>query len=1613
MQINIKIFENSKKVKKKKALIFNKANYFRKEILVIYLYAIFLNYLKASTVKSNAKPCEICIDKCENCLNHGNFKTNKNPGPYYNCPNFCSACYIDERFFLKCSECFLGFFSKNFGCFKCDEKCKVCSDTPENCQICANGFYFIEGLNKCTDLPCPNGYFPQEKIIENNEIINKNNINLLNLNKSVNGFGNYINNKHDLLCKKCSSKCSKCKSIDKCTECARGYRKILIDNTSTVQKTIENKVDEKSILRKNFNIYSNYTNINEKNNTKNSNIKDSNSINTKITSFSQDKQTNNSQSSVSDVGQGFIQLEMKSLSEIQSLITSGQSLLEKIEKLTNKNNILNEKTESNIKNNLKNDILMSFENSLNSENKDSCSSHSIKDKNNNYIENNINNQNEYKIITSLDSISSPNIINKFSQFDSLKEIQDTEFDCISDLICKEGEFFDSNLERCSKCDDSCQICIETSKNCIKCADNFAKLEKTNFCISKSNLPNSHFYDKITNTFETCALGCIECEDNLKCLKCKNRFYLDDNFLCQICDEKCEICEMNPLNCLVCKEGFLKLEGENKCLIECPSEKYYIEDNSFNNNNNILNPSHITKDIANNIFISSFDNKRFCKKCNKYCANCKSKDKCSSCIPGLTFIKETGKCELFCDDGFYANYENNQNKENDFNCLKCDVSCFACDNNKLNCKNCQKNFFQLETSINEKNFKCYEKCPIGFYLGYKDEIILNYNLEDDEKIGYDEDHRYKYRNNSTNYSKPKIKKNPKNIKDNKLKLNTNMIQINKKSKININNANHVFLNTNINNEKNLKNMLLKKNYRINHTNLNFMKRNSFYNNYEKLNTKFIDLNNNVIQNWNDYYDLKKTKLENFSNKITFLQSKLKNLKNYPYKINTKKIKKLKNRNSSFSYISNEQPKRDLICRSCTKYCDLCEYPGDQCKKCKENYFLLKPEMICINICQKEKGFYFDEKDNTCNRCDPSCKTCENSSKNCIECNSDFIKFEKNFVNLNNNIYDTKLIKKCDNDPEKNKRYLIGRSVNDAGYNNNENPNFFYLNENFNIENSYYLNNMYKINFCIPRKEKITGYFLNQKKNLFSPCDISCLECNNEPNQCIKCNSGYFNLVDDLSKTKCFEGCPKSYYLNEHSYICEYCNKSCSECFENPDACLTCSEGYYKIYETSKCFNYNRYEDLLVKFIKDNSKNSHHKHIYLNPDDLGLKEDITNKVIVKKYNTDINNENYYYNKNIPLLTNQDRSLHDKKDINYSDSFVKIEDEDCKNTKKELIIDIKDYYFDKLSNNFKPCAAFCFGCRNSESNCILCSDGYTRSLVDPSKCIKACKNGFYMTIFGCMKCSDECKECEGNDKNCLFCNDNYYLFFKKIQSETEKNFECLDKCPKGYFADYTNKICLNCDKSCGECLNKSDNCLNCNLVDGYLPLEDRPNICLIENPTGYFKNVPENMHKKCPESCLNCLSKDKCINCLNSNYNKFFPFVQKTNFFENYIFDEDLIKNFKSGNFENEKPLIKYGATLDNEIIESIKAYYNLYNKDNVFITKIGNENKGYENYIENPIYKIYRLLGNVFTINLNENSECLLKCPSGFFSNSYFGMFKFFHEVLSERNNKGNYINRLKP
>ncbi|ELP83554.1 hypothetical protein EIN_069580, partial [Entamoeba invadens IP1] len=140
--------------------------------------------------------CSKCVTNCAKCSNTTHCETCEEGfmvigNACGTCESYgeCSQCNSEQ-----CVICKSGYFNNNGYCYRCVENCLDCINN-NTCTKCSADLKFKEDEKNCTECPTTTNYFVDEKNT----------------------------------CKKCKSECTKCTTLDKCSECITGY---FVDSTS-------------------------------------------------------------------------------------------------------------------------------------------------------------------------------------------------------------------------------------------------------------------------------------------------------------------------------------------------------------------------------------------------------------------------------------------------------------------------------------------------------------------------------------------------------------------------------------------------------------------------------------------------------------------------------------------------------------------------------------------------------------------------------------------------------------------------------------------------------------------------------------------------------------------------------------------------------------------------------------------------------------------------------------------------------------------------------------------------------------------------------------------------------------------------------------------------------------------------------------------------------------------------------------------------------------------------------------------------------------------------------------------------------------------------------------
>ena len=229
-----------------------------------------------------------------------------------------------------------------------------------------------------------------------------------------------------------------------------------------------------------------------------------------------------------------------------------------------------------------------------------------------------------------------------------------------------------------------------------------------------------------------------------------------------------------------------------------------------------------------------------------------------------------------------------------------------------------------------------------------------------------------------------------------------------------------------------------------------------------------------------------------------------------------------------------------------------------------------------------------------------------------------------------------------------------------------------------------------------------------------------------------------------------------------------------------------------------------------------------------------------------------------------------------------------EDDKSQNCFTIKNIDDgYYFDPDNNLFKKCNNRCLSCdspgTDSNSKCLKCQKDYHFDPIKPNHCIKFSELdnvSFYIDKNDdkFKKCHESCLTCDGpNNNDCLSCNGRTYFEAEYFSNRCLK----VEEVPLNYYVVYLSGIIKysKCHISCKRCFAGGENkCLECNIKEGYYPVEDKSEYCLSKEnvPKKYYLDINETMIKNCYFNCGTCSKgydndtyEMNCDTCINGTY------------------------------------------------------------------------------------------------------------------------------------------------
>nr|CAD7424203.1 unnamed protein product [Timema monikensis] len=354
----------------------------------------------------------------------------------------------------------------------------------------------------------------------------------------------------------------------------------------------------------------------------------------------------------------------------------------------------------------------------------------------------------------------------------------------------------------------------------------------------------------------------------------------------------------------------------------------------------------------------------------------------------------------------------------------------------------------------------------------------------------------------------------------------------------------------------------------------------------------------------------------------------------------------------------------------------------------------------------------------------------------------------------------------------------------------------------------------------------GYYENTEQKSCIPCQPNCGSCQDRPDHCTSCDH---HLV--LYDNKCHAACPANTYETQ-DYGCEACHASCDQCSgPNETHCVSCRAGRFSL--NSTCVDACPDGYYADKKRKECLKCA-----------PGCSLCASGGVCLQCADQWVLNRK---NKCLP------------KDSHLCSSVIIQLNHDIQLT--ECCCVTGQYWED---SRCLPCHSSCDSCEGpSSSDCLSCPSPL---LLQGSRCLEHCLEGFFLEQGMCVPCLHTCTHCLART-NCTQCASGLHL----------QNGECHSSCAPGYYSD--RGVCTKCYLSCMTCSGpRRDQCVTC--PRGWVLAAGE---CHPDCPEGFFKSDfgCQKCHHYCrtckgegPLECTSCpphymLEGGLCMECLGSQY------------------------------------------------------------------------------------------------------------------------------------------------
>lgn len=409
-----------------------------------------------------------------------------------------------------------------------------------------------------------------------------------------------------------------------------------------------------------------------------------------------------------------------------------------------------------------------------------------------------------------------------------------------------------------------------------------------------------------------------------------------------------------------------------------------------------------------------------------------------------------------------------------------------------------------------------------------------------------------------------------------------------------------------------------------------------------------------------------------------------------------------------------------------------------------------------------------------------------------------------------------------------------------------------------------------------------------------CGIGCKTCStDDPEVCNSCMDGYY-----LYRHQCRQHCPQRTYEERGRRLCMSCLEPCLDC-RSDALCLTCQPGYFL--NNGSC-------------VKECPSDTY-------KDTRGWRCQPCHSSCLSCHGPGVRDcdrcsgwSRPVYGK-CPVISCPEGQYVDgeSRTCRYCDPSCRTcygpRAQNCITCATGYMLEAQDvmcvdrcplgFYGNSSSLMCERCSANCEACE-SRDECVSCNTASYLLYLFQGSCYSNCPDGYFETELGtCEACNDLCLTCDGTSTQCLSCREGLHLANGQCRENCAPmsyvgedgtckrcaphcdtcihfdtctrcsflylllNGECKAICPKGYFEDLDQGICVNCHPTCGTCSGPlSDDCETC------APLTPKlyEGMCLEECPAGTYYHSSEKECQECHQTCARCEGPEptQCLQC-----------------------------------------------------------------------------------------------------------------------------------------------------